>query len=320
LSAINKAVEEGSSKAAVRLAQIYENREYNTKDVGKAQELYEKAIETDEEAMNYIGRQWYEKHQYDRAVTLFKRASNLGNATAMNNLGTWYELGKGVEKDILQAFDLYEEAAKKGNPQAMSNLGFLYYKEAKVKGSEEQYLEAAHWFRFSIAEDDKLQESHYYLGWMYLNGEGVDQSFSLAFECFEKAAENGHDVAWLKIGDLCYRGFNNIKSDKLKAYEWYVMGAKRGNSQCINNLGLMLENGFDQFDSNQEEAFKQYQIASEMGNTDAIFNLALAYQNGVGVEIDDMKAIDLLKKAANLGHQNSQNYLIRINENGLSTS
>lgn len=52
-----KAVEEGSSKAAVRLAQIYENREYNTKDEGKAQELYEKTIETEEEAMNYIGRQ-----------------------------------------------------------------------------------------------------------------------------------------------------------------------------------------------------------------------------------------------------------------------
>jgi len=51
----------------------------------------------------------------------------------MNNLGTCYELGKGVDKDILRAYDLYEESSRKGNAQAMSNLGFLYYKEAKLK-------------------------------------------------------------------------------------------------------------------------------------------------------------------------------------------
>jgi len=86
------------------------------------------------------------------------------NPTSMNNLGTCYELGKGVDKDILRAYDLYEEASKKGNAQAMSNLGYLYYKEAKIRSSEEQYLEAAHWFRYSIAEDERLKDSHYYLG------------------------------------------------------------------------------------------------------------------------------------------------------------
>jgi len=77
----------------------------------------------------------------------------------------------------------------------MSNLGFLYYKEAKITSSVDQYLEAAHWFRFSIAEDDTLRDSHYYLGSMHLNGDGVDQSYSIAFKYFKKAVDNGHDTA-----------------------------------------------------------------------------------------------------------------------------
>jgi TPR repeat protein len=107
-----------------------------------------------------------------------------------------------VEKDILKAYDLYEESAKKGNAQSMSNLGYLYYKRAKNTGSDEMYLEAAHWFRYSISEDDRLKDSNYYLGCMHLAGEGVDRSHTLAFRGFKSAADNGHDSACAKIGDL----------------------------------------------------------------------------------------------------------------------
>ena len=155
----------------------------------------------------------------------------MGNPTAMNNLGTCYELGKGVEKDVLRAYDLYEEASKKGNAQAMSNLGYLYYKEAKIRGSEEQFLEAADWFRFSIAQDDTLKDSYYYLACMHLNGDGVDQSYHLASKYFNKAAQNGHDIAFLKLGDLWYSGFDENKPNKSTAYEWYRKGGEKGNSQ-----------------------------------------------------------------------------------------
>jgi len=83
-----KAVEMGSSKAEIRLAQIYENGEHNTHEVGLAQKLYDKASDSEAEAMNYIGNQCYARHEYDRAVVLFKKAESMGNITAMNNLGT----------------------------------------------------------------------------------------------------------------------------------------------------------------------------------------------------------------------------------------
>jgi len=34
----------------------------------------------------------------------------------------------------------------------MSNVGFMYFKKAN-KNNETAYLEAAHWLRFSLAED-----------------------------------------------------------------------------------------------------------------------------------------------------------------------
>lgn len=194
----------------------------------------------------------------------------------------------------------------------MSNLGFLYYKKAKINSSEEYFHEAAHWFRFAAAEDDSIKDAHYYLGWMHLAGTGVDQSFSYAFKYFKRAAELGHDLAWLKIGDLCYGGFESLKADKTTAFNWYLKGAERGNPQCVNNIGLMLEFGFDQQPANQKEAFRKYEEASEMGNADATFNLGLAYQNGMYVEPDDVKAIDLMKMSANMGNVKAQEYLIYL--------
>lgn len=74
----------------------------------------------------------------------------------------------------------------------------------------------------------------------------------------------------------------------------------------------MLEVGFGPHPPNTREAVRFYEQAASLGNTDAIFNLALAYQNGVYVEIDEIRAIDLMKKAANMGHLNSQNYLVDL--------
>ena len=120
---------EGSTKAKIRLAQITENGEFGYRvDKNKALEYYESVVDEEEEAMNRIGMERYEKGDYRKAVELFTKAAENGNANAINNLGTCCELGKGIKRDILRAYDLYEEAANKGDPQAMANFGFLFYK------------------------------------------------------------------------------------------------------------------------------------------------------------------------------------------------
>ena len=52
----------------------------------------------------------------------FRKAANLGNADAQNNLGHCYFYGLGVTEDIPQAIEWYRKAANKGNADAQYSL------------------------------------------------------------------------------------------------------------------------------------------------------------------------------------------------------
>jgi TPR repeat protein len=56
----------------------------------------------------------------EKAVELYERAIELGNASAMFNLAVCYENGTGVTKSAEKAVELYERAIELGNASAMS--------------------------------------------------------------------------------------------------------------------------------------------------------------------------------------------------------
>ena len=58
----------------------------------------------------------------------------------------------------------------------MSNLGYLLFRRGQVNEEERElcFMEAAHWFRYSLAEEPNSRDSNFYLGLMYKNGFGVD--------------------------------------------------------------------------------------------------------------------------------------------------
>src|SRR5207247_4375042 len=55
-----------------------------------------------------------------------EKAADQGYAQAQNNLGTLYENGEGVPKDLRKAAKLYQKAADQGYALAQNNLGLLY--------------------------------------------------------------------------------------------------------------------------------------------------------------------------------------------------
>ena len=71
-------------------------------------------------------RSAYAEENYIKALDLALRAAELGNATAMNDVGFSYYNGKGVLKNPKVAFEWWEKAANLGNADAMSNLGLIY--------------------------------------------------------------------------------------------------------------------------------------------------------------------------------------------------
>ena len=55
-------------------------------------------------------------------IKWYTLAAEKGNAWAQDNLGSFYEYGKGVEKDMEVALSWYKKAAERGNKHAKTRL------------------------------------------------------------------------------------------------------------------------------------------------------------------------------------------------------
>ena len=79
--------------------------------------------------------------------------------------------------------------------------------------------------------DDKIAQ--YYLGVMYMKGQGVEQDFDKAGEWFRKASEQGLAVAMYKLAGLYTKG-EGVPKDMEFAYVWYSVGAVHNHQKSIN--------------------------------------------------------------------------------------
>ena len=77
------------------------------------------------------------------------------------------------------------------------------------------------------AAEQELKEAQYNLSVMYKNGEGVDQSDTMAMEWTEKAAEQGHAGAQYNLGLVYYKG-HGVDQDDSMAMRWYAKAAAQG--------------------------------------------------------------------------------------------
>lgn len=70
--------------------------------------------------------------KYDEAVYWYRKAIDSDNSAAgLNNLGTMYLYGHGVDKDENKALYLMQQSALRGNSHAMKNLGNIYLGNTK---------------------------------------------------------------------------------------------------------------------------------------------------------------------------------------------
>lgn len=76
----------------------------------------------------------------------------------------------------------------------------------------------------SLAETSDHGYAQYYLGMMYMKGQGVEQDYKLASKWFRKAAEKSIPQAQYKLGNLYYKG-KGVPKDYEFAYVWFSVGA-----------------------------------------------------------------------------------------------
>lgn len=76
----------------------------------------------------------------------------------------------------------------------------------------------------SLAETSDHGFAQYYLGMMYMKGQGVEQDYKLASEWFRKASEKSIPQAQYKLGDLYLKG-RGVPKDYEFAYVWFSVGS-----------------------------------------------------------------------------------------------
>lgn len=89
------------------------------------------------------------------------------------------------------------------------------------------------------------------------------------------------------------------------------MGVNYGDHMCINNLAFMYDSG-EGVEQIYTKAMDLYKKAIDLGNEYAMCNLAAMYEYGKGVEVNIDYAIKYYKEAANMGFQRGIEALERL--------
>ncbi len=96
--------------------------------------------------------------------------------------------------------------------------------------------EAAYNTMISLAKtNDKDALAQYYLGVMYMKGQGVPQNYEEAATWLRKASENRLPNAQYKLANLYAEG-NGVPKDYEFAYIWYSVGASHNHQLSRNAI------------------------------------------------------------------------------------
>jgi TPR repeat protein len=285
----------------------------------------------------YLGRAYDEgycdfKADKNLAVVWYRKAAADGHTLAEYELGETYFTGDGTDIDYPQAKKWYQKAAEQGHGLSQLRLGFLNA-EAHFAGLKTNYAEAEKWFTKAAEQD--AGDARFRLGNFY-NNYKEPRDYGKALLWLKRAAEGGHHVAMYDLARLLQQGKPGIAKNDKVALEWMTKAADEGLLQAqiqlaemyghgqnvaknipealkwtmkiandpgasvfwIDKAGDIFFEGWETVPKNYPMARRFYERAAAKGDATALTRLADMYRNGLGVEKDEAKADEYLKKAA----------------------
>jgi TPR repeat protein len=78
------------------------------------------------------------------------------------------------------------------------------------------------------------------LGVMYVNGEGVAQSYAEAHKWYQRAANQGYAKAQGNLGVMYFNG-EGVAKDYVEAYKWFDLAARSGFEEALKYRSLVSE-------------------------------------------------------------------------------
>lgn len=171
----------------------------------------------------------------------------------------------------------------------------------------QDYQEEAELFVRANEEEDI--QAQFSLGARYEDGLGVPQDFEKAVYWYEKAAEQGHDLAQHSLGSIYVRVFEDFE----KALYWFQKAAEQGDLLSQHFLDTLLAKGpsalHDSSKQNSKKMAELFVKAVEEEDAQAQHNLGMMYFYGQEEPQDFEKALYWFQKAAAQGEAQSQYFL-----------
>jgi TPR repeat protein len=260
------AAQQGMASAQFNLALMYDRGEGVERDFDEAYYWYMQAAEQGDASgqyaigtMNFYGQgrptdyeeaiRWYQEAarqghrdaQYNLgvmhlsgmgteedpvvALTWFTMAADNGSADAQYNAALMFAAGSGTEQDLDKAVEYLEMAGEQGLRDAQTRLGMLYV-STNTPEFPRDYEKARHWFNESAHQGDPLGQ--FYLGRIYAEGLGVEQSDKIGHMWYEIAMRFGHPAGREYMLDLRTRMTSaEVEEAEVMSLRWMIAYAVR---------------------------------------------------------------------------------------------
>ena len=218
------------------------------------EELQVLASQNNSEAIYELGNRYCLgkdiERDYEKAITNFKEAINLGNEKGKYGMAKCYYYGKGVEKDYEKAYNIFKELSEKGDQDAKYFIAKMYY---YGKGIKQNYKKAYNIFKELSEKGDQFAK--YYIAEMYYYGKGVEKNYEKAYNIFKELAEKGYQGAKYYIATMYYYG-KYVDKNYEKAKYYFEKSLNEEIDDSYYYLYLINENGGYGVTKNTDESEK----------------------------------------------------------------
>lgn len=258
----------------------------------------------------------YERHDYARALIIWRRLAKHGHAQAQCKLGIMYQNGDGVSQNISKATHLYRRAAEQGDPEALFCLRLRerymlpppaaptkpkadrQATQARRSEPTERRLSTTNMPRRPSHKirPPRMSEATRRKRMATAQAAYNQRDYATALRIWKSLARLDNPEAQNSLAILFDHGLG-VPKDQTEAIKWYHRAADHGHAKAQTNLGVMYGTG-DGVPADTSQALKWTRLAAEQGTAKAQYNLGLLFVNGNGVPVDYITAYKWFSLAA----------------------
>lgn len=308
-----KAAKMGSEDALYEWGQLhyYGSKLYGIKQDkrGGVSLMLEAASKGNPDALLFAGRCYRDgtngvRRDIGSAFANFHKAVELGNDSALCDLGICYIKGMGTDVDFREAYRCFEAAENSGQAEASRYIGDMYANGIDVKFNPEYAMQ--YYFKAEAGGDIKALLSQ---AMLMIHTNGLTDDPDRALRIFSNAAAAGDRKGYVGLGD-CYKAGIAVTKSASDALQNYTKAFDQGNVHAAAQIGNMYYTGTDATQRNYEKAMKYFRVflSDPMSVPRAVRgvtyrHIAECYRFGRGVAQDHLKAMEYTRKAYEDGQE-----------------